>query len=91
VENAIKHGVASLTEGGEVSLSAHVSNGNLLFSVENQFDPDAPSQRKSGFGLVNVRNRLKARYGNAAHLDIAVNDGTYRVNLTVPFTKDDKK
>src|SRR5580658_2207475 len=46
VENAVKHGVASLTEGGEISLSAHVSNGALRFSVENHFDPDAPLQRK---------------------------------------------
>jgi two-component system sensor histidine kinase AlgZ len=88
VENAIKHGVASLTEGGEISLSAHVADSRLRFSVENSFDPDAPSQRKSGFGLVNVRNRLRARYGNAARLEIEAKDGRYRVNLTVPFIKE---
>jgi two-component system sensor histidine kinase AlgZ len=91
VENAIKHGVASLIEGGEINLSAHVSAGQLRFSVQNQFDPDAPSQRKSGFGLVNVRSRLKARYGSAAHLDIKVNDGTYRVDISLPFIKEVKK
>jgi hypothetical protein len=88
VENAIKHGIASLTEGGEIALSAHVSGGSLLFSVENPFDPDAPSQRKSGFGLVNVRNRLRARYGSAARLDIEAGQGLYRVNVTVPFIKE---
>ena len=88
VENAIKHGVASLTDGGEISLSAHVSDSRLSFSVENPFDPDAPSQRKSGFGLVNVRNRLRARYGNSARLDIDANAGRYRVSLTVPFIKE---
>jgi two-component system sensor histidine kinase AlgZ len=91
VENAVKHGVASLIEGAEISLSAHVSNGALRFSVENHFDPDAPTQRKSGFGLVNVRNRLKARYGNSARLDIEVSDETYRVRLSVPFIKEVKK
>jgi len=88
VENAIKHGIASLTDGGEIALRAHVYDGRVLFSVENPFDPDAPSQRKSGFGLVNVRNRLRARYGNSARLDIEVADGLYRVNLTVPFIKE---
>jgi LytS/YehU family sensor histidine kinase len=88
VENAIKHGIASLAQGGEISLRTHVSNGRLRFSVENPFDPDAPSQRKSGFGLVNVRNRLRARYGNSARLDIDAGAGTYRVNLTLPFTKE---
>ena len=91
VENAVKHGVASLIEGGEISLGAYVADGQLYFSVENHFDPDAPSQRKSGFGLVNVRNRLKARYGNAARLDVVVNDSLYRVQLSVPFTKEVKK
>jgi two-component system sensor histidine kinase AlgZ len=91
IENAVKHGVASLTEGSEISLSAHLSNGHLRFGVENHFDPDAPSQRKSGFGLLNVRNRLKARYGNAARLDIEISDRTYRVRLSVPFTKEVKQ
>jgi two-component system sensor histidine kinase AlgZ len=91
VENAIKHGVASLTEGGEIALRAHVADGRLLFSVENPFDPDAPSQRKSGFGLVNVRNRLRARYGTLARLDIEIGDGVYRVNLTMPYTREATK
>ncbi len=91
VENAIKHGVASLTDGGEVSLSASVLDGHLRFTVENHFDPEAPSQTRSGFGLVNVRNRLKARYGSAARLDIDVKDSLYRVQLTVPFTKDGRR
>jgi two-component system sensor histidine kinase AlgZ len=88
VENAIKHGIAGLVEGGEVSLSTRLSEGRLRFSVENPFDPDAPSQRRSGFGLVNVRNRLRARYGNAARLDIDASAGTYRVNITLPFSKE---
>jgi two-component system sensor histidine kinase AlgZ len=88
VENAIKHGIASLTEGGEIKLTSHVFDGRLRFTVENSFDPDAPLQRKSGFGLVNVRNRLRARYGNAARLDIEAGGGLYRVDLTVPFTKE---
>jgi two-component system, LytTR family, sensor histidine kinase AlgZ len=88
VENAIKHGIASLAEGGEISMSAQIADGRLRFSVENPFDPDAPAQRKSGFGLVNVRNRLRARYGHAARLDIDASAGTYRVHITVPFIKE---
>lgn len=91
VENAIKHGIASLAEGGEINMSARVHEGRLRFSVENPFDPDAPSQRKSGFGLVNVRNRLRARYGNTARLDIDASAGKYRVNMTVPCVKETGK
>jgi LytS/YehU family sensor histidine kinase len=84
VENAIKHGVASLIDGGEITMSAWMSNGLLHFTIENPFDPDAPAQRKSGFGLVNVRKRLQARYGAAAKLDIQVEKPLYRVALSVP-------
>jgi LytS/YehU family sensor histidine kinase len=84
VENAIKHGIATLTGGGEIAMSARVQQDRLRFVVENPFDPDAPSQKKSGFGLVNVRNRLNARYGSAAKLDVQVEQGLYRVVLSMP-------
>jgi two-component system, LytTR family, sensor histidine kinase AlgZ len=86
VENAIKHGIASLIEGGEITMSAWVSNERLHFTIENPFDPDAPAQRKSGFGLVNVRRRLQARYGGAASLDIQVARPHYRVAISVPYS-----
>ncbi len=84
VENAIKHGIASLTDGGEILMSARVDNQRLRFIIENAFDPDAPAMRKSGFGLVNVRNRLTARYGAAARLDIQVENNVYKVVMTLP-------
>jgi len=84
VENAIKHGIASLSDGGEILMSAHVADQRLRFCIENAFDPDAPAMRKSGFGLVNVRSRLAARYGQAARLDIQVENNVYKVVMTLP-------
>jgi two-component system, LytTR family, sensor histidine kinase AlgZ len=84
VENAIKHGIAALTEGGEIAMTAQVERGQLRFTVENPFDPDAPAMKKSGFGLVNVRNRLAARYGSAARLEVQVEPNVYRVILSLP-------
>ena len=84
VENAIKHGIASLPDGGEILMSAQVANQSLRFTIENRFDPDAPAMRKSGFGLVNVRSRLTARYGTAARLEIQVDNNIYKVVMTLP-------
>jgi len=84
VENAIKHGIAMLAEGGEIAMTAHRNGQHLEVTVENPFDPDAPVMGKSGFGLANVRSRLKARYGGAARLDIRVDKGRYRVALSLP-------
>jgi two-component system sensor histidine kinase AlgZ len=84
VENAIKHGIASLAAGGRIAMSAHMQQDRLQFTIENEFDPDAPAQRKSGFGLKNVRERLRARYGSAGSLDVQVEQNIYRVRLSLP-------
>ncbi|MBV8809880.1 MAG: histidine kinase [Acidobacteriaceae bacterium] len=84
VENAIKHGIATLVDGGEIALTGRRNGQNLRVVVENPFDPDAPATRRTGFGLVSVRNRLEARYGGAARLQIEVGDKTYRVILSLP-------
>ncbi len=84
VENAIKHGIATLVEGGEICMRGRRSADRMRLVVENEFDPEAPSTRKTGIGLSNVRNRLATRYGNAAQLDVEVDGTRYRVVLTLP-------
>jgi len=84
VENAIKHGIATLVDGGEISMRGRRSRDTLRFVIENRFDPEAPSTRKNGLGLANVRNRLEARYGSAARLEIEVDQNCYRVVLSLP-------
>ena len=85
VENAIKHGIATLVDGGEISMRARRSSDGMRFVIENPYDPEAPSTYRNGIGLANVRNRLEARYGNAARLEIEVNANRYRVVLWLPF------
>ncbi len=84
VENSIKHGIATLVEGGEISMSGRRSREFMRVVIENPFDPDAPEARRNGFGLLSVRNRLQARYGSAARLEIHVDGDRYRVTLTIP-------
>ena len=76
IENAVKHGIAGLPEGGEVRLTSDRQNGRLDIVVENSWDPDAPLRRSGGLGLRNVGQRLEARYGK---------DATLRVNTDGPF------
>jgi len=85
VENAIKHGIATLVDGGEISMRARRSSDGMRFVIENPYDPEAPSTRRNGIGLANVRNRLEARYGNAARMEIEVDANRYRVVLWLPF------
>jgi two-component system, LytTR family, sensor histidine kinase AlgZ len=84
VENAVSHGIANLIEGGWIRLAIECTANDVGITVENKFDPDAPPRRKSGVGLVNVRQRLKARYGNQASFSYAPEGETFRVALKFP-------
>jgi two-component system sensor histidine kinase AlgZ len=82
-ENAVKHGIALIDEGGEILMVGRRVGQELRFTIENPFDPGAPASR-SGIGLANVRRRLEARYGSAARLEVEAGNNVYRVTLTVP-------
>jgi hypothetical protein len=84
VENAVKHGIAMMAEGGEIVITGVRAHNELRFTIANPFDPEAPSAGRNGLGLRNIRERLESRYGNAARLDIKVEDCMYRVALTLP-------
>jgi LytS/YehU family sensor histidine kinase len=84
IENAIKHGIATMVDGGIVRLEGHVENGNLAVRVENSFDPEAPSPRRHGLGLRNVRSRLQTRFGDAAHLHLAAEHDRFSAEMVFP-------
>lgn len=90
MENAIRHGIANLPEGGEVRLTAERQNGRLEILVENSWDPDAPPRRSSGLGLRNVKQRLEARYGKEALLRVMAEGDLFQVSLSIPIESEEK-
>jgi hypothetical protein len=87
VENAVKHGIAMMAEGGEIFLSGQRGHDWLRFSISNPYDPEAPSTGRNGLGLRNIRDRLESRYGGSARMDIKVEERLYSVMLTLPMRK----
>lgn len=90
IENAVKHGIAGLPEGGEVRLTSDRQNGRLDIVVENSWDPDAPPRRSGGLGLRNVQQRLEARYGKDANLRVNTDGPFFRVMLSLPAEGEEK-
>jgi two-component system sensor histidine kinase AlgZ len=84
VENAVKHGIAGLVEGGAIRMAARREAGKVTISVENEFDADAPPRGSLGMGLEHVRRRLQVRYGAEASFEAGAVGGTYRVVLRFP-------
>jgi LytS/YehU family sensor histidine kinase len=87
IENAIKHGIATMVDGGIVRLEGRVENGRLAVRVENSFDPEAPSPRRHGLGLRNVRSRLQTRFGDSARLNLAAEQDRFRAEMVFPCNK----
>jgi len=91
VENAVSHGIANLVEGGWVRLDARCQNGDLHISIENAFDPDAPPRRqRNGMGIANVRQRLKARYGDLASLVTGSEGNRFSVAIKLPAERGER-
>jgi sensor histidine kinase YesM len=84
VENAVVHGIANLPEGGSIRLASQCQDGLLSITVENTFDPESTSTRRSGMGLANVRRRLAGRYGERASMQVSSDANRFRVNLVLP-------
>lgn len=84
VENAVVHGVATMVANGWVRIATQQQDGHLLVTIENAFDGDAPTRRRGGLGIANVRKRIEVRYGTGARLDVSRNDGRHRVELRLP-------
>lgn len=68
LENAIKHGISNLSEGGWIRLKINRDNHNLVGVVENSLASAASFSRKKGdgqesTGLRNLQQRLALLYG----------------------------
>jgi sensor histidine kinase YesM len=84
-ENAIKHGLNPLPEGGAIEITARAEDGRLKVSVA---DTGAGLQRNSGTGagLANLRARLAALYGDSGNLAFEANvPRGIRATIAVPL------
>ena len=84
VENAVKHGIAGLVDGGIIRLEAHCGHGVLQVKISNQFDLDSPAASRHGLGLRNVRDRLRTLYENRARVDTTASGDHFIVELEIP-------
>lgn len=91
VENAIKHGVAGLVDGGYIRIEGMCATGMLSVVVENNFDPDSPPPKRSGLGLANVRSRIQARHGDRGRMSVNVAETVHRVELLLPCQSDKRE
>lgn len=93
VENAIKHGIAPVSDGGSVTVSARFADRGaapaLCVTVRNTGAPliEGASRDDGGLGLRSVERRLACHYGEAASLTLRRNaDGATTAELRLPIS-----
>jgi len=85
VENAIKHGIAALPDGGTLLVAADIVEGHVTLRVENPADLEVPPPQGLGIGLRQVRQRLLGRFGSRARFEAGVQQSVHRVTLVFPL------
>ena len=70
VENAIKHGIAELKQGGTLRIEAHVIKEELIIQIINPRPINAPVPLAQGTGIKNSSERLRLLFGSRASLHV---------------------
>ena len=96
VENAIKHGVASIRGRASLSVAAERDGKALMLSVTNTCvtndnqeacSEGASMRPRTGIGLGNIRQRLVSCYGDEARLETGPIADGYRAVIRLPLLK----
>ncbi len=88
VENAIKHGIARLPEGGDVEVKASQQGQQLLIEVRNSgslFSSSKTTEPSTGIGLDNIRERLQLLYDSQAKLGLRQDEEMVVAEVRIPL------
>jgi len=84
VENAVKHGIAPCSGGGEVRVTASADDGSLRIEVRDTGPGFDLTAIPAGHGLDNLVERLDALFGEKARLNVFRKDGHSVVEMALP-------
>lgn len=84
VENALKHGLSHLPQGGDVAIRAAFERDMLELRVENSGRIAIPPENGTRIGLANARERLRLLYGDRATLQIEDRDDRVIATVRLP-------
>jgi len=85
VENAVRHGIDPSETGGSIRVEAHEQAGKVEVSVADT-GVGMPETAAPGTGLVNLRERLRAFFGEAAQLQM-LDEAPHGLKAVIVFPK----
>lgn len=89
LENAVKHGVYTMTGPSTVVLNVTCSDEFLNVAIRNEFDPDSAPRKGTGTGLQNVISRMSTIYGRKDLVVLHKGERNFEVELRIPIIRTD--
>lgn len=91
VENAIKHGLMGLEEGGIVTITAYETEEHYVVEVTDDgvgFDTSADYDESKHVGIKNIRGRIEAMCNGTLTIESEIGNGT---KATIKIPKEEKE
>ncbi len=86
VENAIRHGIEPLPQGGEVDIRVQVHGQTVRIIIANDLPRSGgPSLGGHGVGLASARERIEALSQGRGRLEVGVVGGRHVATITLPI------
>ena len=90
LENAVYHGIESLSQGGVINIVLRRNGAELKFTVENPCATRGEHVLHAGnkMALQNIRERLELLFDAEARYQVENGKDFYRVEITLPYIKE---
>ena len=85
VENAIKHGIRDLIDGGTIVIKSLVRDNWLYISIQNPIDTQPSETSGNGSGIKNLQARFTSIYADQARLSYVKSVDDFVVEMTIPL------
>lgn len=86
LENAIYHGVEPASGAATVTILVAWNGQEVTIVITNPYYPDKPSHHKGNrMAVGNIRERLRAHYGEKAKLQTQATENLYTTYLSYPY------
>ncbi len=84
VENAVKHGLDHIPEGGELSVGISQQGDLIKLVVSNPKPKKRPKSKGTGLGLENIKQRLELLYKDNYRFAVSETDLCFTVSIELP-------
>jgi two-component system sensor histidine kinase AlgZ len=85
VENAIKHGIRDLVDGGTIVIKSLVRDNWLYISIQNPIDTQPSTSSGNGSGIKNLQARFASIYADQARLSYTKSPDAFVVEMAIPL------